>query len=142
MDDVLVDFKSGVARLDRAIAREYRGRLQEVPGIYSLMEPMPDAIESFIALATRFDTYILSAPPWNSYSAPSDKFQWVRKHLGKCGYQRLILTHHKYLSIGDYLIDSASSGEEFIGEHLQFGSYCFPNWRSVLDYLVGSKTDG
>ena len=31
--------------------------------------------------------------------------QWVKKYLGSHAKKRLILTHHKNLSLGDYLID-------------------------------------
>jgi len=37
MDNVLVDFPSGIDKLDTATAMEYEGRLDEVPGIFSLM---------------------------------------------------------------------------------------------------------
>ena len=46
MDNVLVDFPSGIDKLDTATAMEYEGRLDEVPGIFSLMTPMPGAIEA------------------------------------------------------------------------------------------------
>ena len=47
MDNVLVDFPSGISQLDDATVDEYEGRLDEVPGIFSLMAPLQDAIESF-----------------------------------------------------------------------------------------------
>lgn len=39
MDDVLVDFVSGINRLSEDIIWEYERRLDEVPGIFRLMEP-------------------------------------------------------------------------------------------------------
>ena len=47
MDNVLVDFPSGVSRIAEPLRKEYEGRLDEVPGIFSLMEPMKDAVSSF-----------------------------------------------------------------------------------------------
>ena len=44
MDNVLVDFPSGIERLDAETRREFEGRLDEVPRIFSLMDPMPGAI--------------------------------------------------------------------------------------------------
>jgi 5'-nucleotidase len=37
----------------------YEDLLDEVPGIFSLMNPMPGAIESFEELSMLYDTYIL-----------------------------------------------------------------------------------
>ena len=57
MDNVLVDFASGIARLDEATKQEYEGRLDEVPGIFSLMDPMPGAIDAVHRLAEKYDYF-------------------------------------------------------------------------------------
>lgn len=138
MDNVLVDFSTGIAREDPAILKQYEGRLDEVPGIFSLMDPMPDAIQAFHQLAEVYDAYILSTAPWENPTAWSDKLLWVKKHLGKFAYKRLILTHHKNLNKGDYLIDDRqkNGASEFEGELILFGSDKFPDWTSVLHYLL------
>jgi 5'-nucleotidase len=58
MDNVLVNFQSGISRLPQEIVEKYEGKLDEVPGIFSKMEPIPRAIESFNEFATLFDTYV------------------------------------------------------------------------------------
>ena len=60
MDGVLVDFQSGIDKLSEDVKREYEGRLDEVPGIFSLMDPMPGAIEAARILSEYYDVYILS----------------------------------------------------------------------------------
>ena len=60
MDNVLVDFASGIARLEESTRQEYEGRLDEVPGIFALMAPMPGAIEAVHKLAEKYDVFILS----------------------------------------------------------------------------------
>ena len=50
MDNVLVDFKTGIDKLDENTIKKYEDHLDDVPGIFSLMEPMPGAIEAFITL--------------------------------------------------------------------------------------------
>jgi beta-phosphoglucomutase-like phosphatase (HAD superfamily) len=57
MDGVLVDFESGIRRLPPGIASEYEGRLDEVPGIFGLMDPMPGAIGAVERLAKVYDDY-------------------------------------------------------------------------------------
>ena len=50
MDNVLVDFPSGIAKLDPSTQQKFADDLDEVPGIFSLMEPMEGAITSFNSL--------------------------------------------------------------------------------------------
>ena len=137
MDNVLVDFPSGIEKLSEEDKTKYEDNYDEVPGIFSLMEPMPGAIEGFKKIAESYDTYILSAAPWGNRTAWSDKLDWVKKYLGDVAYKRLILSHHKNLSRGDYLIDdrTKNGAGEFQGELVQFGTSEFPNWGSILGYL-------
>ena len=44
MDNVLVDFVSGINQLDAKTLKNYEGRFDDVPGIFSLMTPIADAI--------------------------------------------------------------------------------------------------
>ena len=137
MDNVLVDFPTGIARIAPGIQAQYVGHLDDVPGIFSLMDPMPYAIESYEFLTQHFDTYILSTAPWHNPSAWSDKLQWVQKHLGQSAYKRLILSHHKNLNDGHYLIDdrTKNGADRFKGIHIHFGTVDFPDWPSVVDHL-------
>jgi 5'-nucleotidase len=137
MDNVLVDFPSGIAQLDESVRNEYLDNLDEVPGIFSLMAPMPNAIEAYKELAELFDTYILSTAPWENPSAWSDKLLWVKNHIGNAAYKRLILSHHKNLNDGAFLIDdrTKNGADKFTGEHIHFGTNKFPDWKAVLVYL-------
>lgn len=139
MDNVLVDFPSGIAQLTPDTQKEYEGKLDEVPGIFALMTPLEGAIDAFETLSKKYDSYILSTAPWENSSAWKDKNEWVKKYVGKSAHKRLILSHHKNLNKGDYLIDdrTANGAGEFEGEHIQFGSDKFPDWESVLEYLLG-----
>ena len=81
MDNVLVDFQSGIDKLDPGTWMQYEGNLDNVPGIFALMEPNEGAIEAFHTLAVKYDTYILSTAPWHNPSAWRDKLEWVQKYL-------------------------------------------------------------
>ena len=141
MDGVLVDFASGITRLKEnpaAYANADPKHFDDAPGIFALMDPMPGAIAAFETLSKEFDIYILSTAPWGNNSAWSDKHAWVRKHLGVVAEKRLILSHHKNLLRGDFLIDdrTAHGVTEFVGEHIHFGTPAFPDWTAVSAYLL------
>jgi 5'-nucleotidase len=137
MDNVLVDFKTGILKLDEPTRKAYLERYDEVPGIFGLMDPIDGAIEAFEKLSQKFDTYILSTSPWGNDTAASDKVRWVKRYLGEVAYKRLILSHHKHLNKGHYIIDDRTKNgvEYFEGEHIHFGTDTFPNWDSVCNYL-------
>ena len=58
MDNVLVDFQSGLNKGVEEVKQQYRAknpeekdRLDEIPGLFELMEPMPGAVEAVHKLA-------------------------------------------------------------------------------------------
>ena len=67
MDNVLVDFQSGLDKIDDETKSLYRAkgagdkdRLDEIPGLFGKMDPMPGAIEAVHKLAEVYDVFILS----------------------------------------------------------------------------------
>lgn len=138
MDGVLVDFQSGIDKLSDETKKEYEGRLDEVPGIFSLMDPMLGAIDAVKLLSEHYDVYILSTAPWKNTSAWSDKITWIIKHFGELFKKRVILTHCKNLCYGDFLVDDRgkNGASEFTGEWIEFGSAFYPGWEDVVDYLL------
>lgn len=137
MDNVLVDFRSGIERLDENLKEEFKNDLSDAPGIFALMDPLHGAVEAHEELSDLYDTYILSTAPWKNPSAWSDKLNWVKKYLGQSAHKRLILSHHKNLNNGHFLVDDRlkNGAGLFGGEHIHFGSPSFPAWECVLKYL-------
>ena len=156
MDNVLVDFQSGLNRMPQAIKEEYaddgkgKPHYDDIPHIFSLMDPIPGAIEAMKLLVNYYDIYILSTAPWRNPTAWSDKLEWVKKYLDftlPCDShpyfeKRLIISHHKDLNKGDYLIDDRpnNGAQDFKGKWLHFkdqdGHGDFMNWREVITYLI------
>ena len=142
MDNVIVNFKSGIDRLSLEVQTQYEGNLDEVPGIFALMDPMDGAVESVKQLSERYDTYVLSTAPWANPSAWSDKVKWIHQYFGDQKetplYKRLILSHHKHLNDGHYLIDDrlANGAGDFKGMHIHFGQEDWPDWKTVTQYLL------
>lgn len=160
MDNVLVDFKSGIERVPECIKNMYKDdgsevhkpHFDDIPGIFSLMDPMEGAIESVKELTEKYDVYILSTAPWGNPTAWADKLQWIKLYFNEPGreekdnvlYKRLILSHHKNLcrQEGAYLIDDRPThGAAEFGDHwIHFGSQRFPDWKSVVEYLMSQET--
>ncbi|MBP5548553.1 MAG: hypothetical protein J6X58_06675 [Bacteroidales bacterium] len=141
MDNVLVDFKSGLDKVDEKTKKEYEGHLDDIPGIFGLMEPMEGAVDAVHQLAEKYDCFILSTAPWKNPSAWADKVAWVTKYFDDIFHKRMIITHRKDLCKGDYLIDDRGKNgtSEFEGEWIQFGVGRFPDWPSVVEYLLPEK---
>lgn len=142
LDNTLVDFESGINRLTEVEAHLYDGRYDEAPGIFARMDPLPGAVEAFELLSRKFDTYILSTAPWRNASAWSDKLRWVQRYFGASesswAYKRLILSHHKHLNRGDFLVDDRpnNGAKDFEGDWIHFGSATFPDWDATTEYLL------
>lgn len=138
MDNTLVNFDSGIHQLSDYQKEKYSGRLDEVPGIFSIMNPIDEMVELFNTMSEdeRFDCYVLSTSPWENPTAASDKIEWIKNYLPKA-YKRVILSHNKHLNVGDYLIDdrTANGAGEFGGELIQYGTDEFPNAESIKNYL-------
>lgn len=145
MDNVLVDFPSGMAACDPVLLEQHREGPDEIPGISALMQPKDGAIEAYHELRELFDTYILSTAPWKNPGAWSDKLGWVKRNLGPSAEKRLILrlilTHNKHLNRGNFLVDDRpNNGAEAFGkvpgqEWIQFGHEKFHSWKVVVEYL-------
>jgi len=142
MDNTIVDFKSGIKRLPKLDIKEYNGREDEHPHIFTLMDPIKDSIESVKELNKKYDLYVLSTAPWENANAWKQKRDWIGKYFGdgeeNLFYKKVILSHNKNLNIGDYLIDDRphNGAENFKGEWIRFGSEEYPDWKSVTKYLL------
>jgi 5'(3')-deoxyribonucleotidase len=141
MDNVLVDFRSGMDACDPALLEQFKECPDEIPGIFGRMQPKDGAIAAYHELSELFDAYILSTAPWENPSAWSDKLEWVKRHLGAPAHKRLILSHNKHLNRGHYLVDDRpNNGAEEFGqepdqEWIQFGHEAFHSWVEVVTYL-------
>ena len=93
MDGVLVDFQSGIDKLSEDVKKEYEGNLDNVPGIFGLMEPKKGGIEAVHKLKEHYDVYILSTAPWKNPSAWADKVAWVARYLDDVFHKRIVMTH-------------------------------------------------
>ena len=118
----------------------YREDPDTIPGLFKNLQPLKDAISSVNKLlsSNKYEVYFLSTAPWNNTSAWTDKRIWLEEQFGDKINRKLILTHRKDLVKGDILIDDRpnNGAKDFEGEWIHFGSKDFPNWDSVIKYLM------
>jgi 5'(3')-deoxyribonucleotidase len=136
MDGVLCDFDKRAKELE--VNEGIKGhKLFKHPSAYKDLEPIEVAIEAWHALQEKYETYILSTPPWSNPDAWSEKRKWVEEHLGKTSTKKLILCHNKGIVKGDFLIDDriANGVADFEGKHIHFANEEYPTWSEVLQHL-------
>jgi len=108
-------------------------------GFFKNLEPCPNAVNSVSQLFrnANFEVYFLSTPSWSVPDSWGAKRIWVENYFGALAHKRLILSHNKGLNSGDYLIDdNINNAKGFDGEFIHFGSSTFPDWDSVMNYLI------
>ena len=135
LDDTLANY-SGLVK-ERNLNPEEAKR---IPGFFTDLVPIKNAVETYNELCKYFDVYILSTAPWSNPSSLVEKIEWVKKYLPS-SYKNVIFSHHKELNMGDYLIDDATrnGASNFSGEYIQFGSEKFPDWLSVKKYIFNKE---
>ena len=118
LDNTLVDFSKRMDALDPLVLAKYEGRMDEAPGIFALMPAMSGALDAYAELSQLFDTYILSTAPWLNPSAWQHKIEHLGVEEDSPAYKRLILSHHKNLNRGDFLVDdrNKNGANQFQGE--------------------------
>ena len=137
MDNVLCDF---IGARDRA--------LRENPLIafphsqldfFRKLEPMEGSIDAIIDLEEKYDVYILTAPSTKNLLSYTEKALWVLDHLGQYWVEKLIISKHKHLNMGDFLVDDIAEGcgqDKFQGTLLQFGTDPFFTWKDIMKYMI------
>jgi len=140
MDGVLVDFDSALAKQPKEVLDKYKEHPDNIPGLFAEMDPIPGGLEAAHKLANKYDCYILSTAPWHNPSAWGDKVAWITERAEDIFRKKVILTHHKgFLNDGiSFLIDDRDKhgADEFGERHIQLWSDKFPDWDSVVDYLL------
>lgn len=134
---ILIDMDGVLVKEPEYIDEKYKDiHWSDIPDIFLNLDPMDNAISSFNKLSQDFDVYIVSTAPWGNPSAWTDKRKWVEKHL-PIATKKLMLTHHKNMIIGDYLIDDRTKNgvDKFKGKHIHFGQEPFKNWDSIIKYF-------
>ena len=149
MDGVIVNFPENLVDVDDSIQRPCKkwcnqtgNHHSDFPGLFETLLPKKEAVAGVYKLQKKFDVFLLSSAPWNNLSSWTHKREWVGKYLPKLERKRLILSHRKDLNRGDYLVDDRHhNGAAGFGNFpnqmwIHFGSQEFPDWETVLEFLM------
>lgn len=148
MDGVIVDFRKGILDINPNLTMHDDNHDKEETIVDSIvynntqffqnLKPIEHSIESVKELMKYYNVYFCSTPMEIVPHSFTGKKEWLNTHFGDKAFKNLILTHRKDLCIGDYLIDDRikNGAGEFTGEHIHFASNKFPDWESVLKYLL------
>lgn len=140
LDGVVADFVSAMNAHPLRNEPPFNKDPDTIPGLFRNLKPIESAISSVEKLhhSEKYEVYFISTAPWNNPSAWTDKRLWLAEQFGDIINRRLILTHRKDLVKGDILIDDRPNNgtKDFEGELIKFGSDEYPNWDSVINYLL------
>lgn len=138
LDDTLADCRNGWRKLSDEDQQLYKGHEADAPGFFRNLEPTATAVKAFDMLAKHYDIYILASAPYNRPDIWADKVAWTEQWLGVPAYDRLIMSTHKNLSYGDYLIDAhkdACGADGFMGSLVQFGEDPYKTWEDIMTFF-------
>ena len=96
---------------------------------------MPKAVA---VLAQSYDIHIVSSVDYNFPEECRSVFEWCESNLGVPVWNRVEISNHKNLLLGDYLIDAepdTCGGRDFMGTLIHFGSAAFKTWEDVLTFF-------
>jgi len=147
MDGVVADFEHGIRVVNSSVILNEDNKTANDIVIeivkadnyfFQNLPPINGSIDAVKELMKHYLVIFCSTPMEEVPHSFTGKKEWLNEHFGDKAYKNLKLTHHKHLCIGDYLIDDRlkNGADRFTGEHIHFGTEKFPNWDSVLKYLL------
>jgi len=107
-------------------------------GFFLKLAEIPGAVEGIRKLQEKYDVWILTRPSFKNVNCFTEKAQWILDHYDFQLLEKTIMCGDKSLLKGEYLIDDRNTDKqsEFEGEWIEFGSYKFPDWKTVVNYLM------
>lgn len=96
---------------------------------------MPRAVD---ILSRSYELHIVTGVDYNTPGEYADVFAWCESNLGVPVWNRVEISNHKNLLLGDYLIDAepdVNGGRNFMGTLIHFGSDAFKTWDDILTFF-------
>lgn len=118
------------------------------PKFFASLPPIEGALQGLKELAeTGHDIYICSSPLISNPTGASEKYDWIKEHLGDDWVGKLILAPDKTMVRGDILIDDRpeiKGAQQPLWEHVLYDQLynqdiegrrrmTWANWREILE---------
>ena len=136
MDGVIADFESA-AEAEALVKGVTKLSRPDLFVNYRTLSVIDGAIEAVAKLNADHEVFIASTPPWTRPEVWGHKREWIGEYFPDLK-RRIILTHRKYLLIGDILIDdSRYRGQpDFQGEWYWFNkNWNNRNWEACIEWI-------
>lgn len=99
-------------------------------------EAVPGAAKSFASLAENYDMYIVTGA--GRTENLHKKTEKINDCIGVPCWNRIMISNHKELLMGDYLIDAEpgkNGGDSFWGTVVEYGSEQFRTWDDITAFF-------
>lgn len=137
---VLGDFETFIQSQGSEIRNEYKGRYNEIPGVFAQLKPKRGALEAVQELSEYFRCRAVCRPPEDNESALSDMFLWLEQYFGDVldEYPAIPDFMLEHCDVEDIIIYDKSVIDPlaFEGEWIDYGSAVFPNWEKIMEYVM------
>lgn len=122
---------------DRQEGRTRRVLLLELDGVLRDERndlPLGEAFRVYHRLTQVYDTYVVAGEDPNEPERWAEKLRWCGEHLGVPAWNRVLLTGHPELLLGDYFLTRRGCGG-FMGTVLRFGEDPLRTWADVQTFF-------
>lgn len=101
-------------------------------------EPVASAVKAVEHLSEHYSLQFVISGENDSWPSMNVKREWLEAHIGVPAWNRVTLTTHKELLMGDFMVDAhpdTCGGEAFMGTMVEFGSDTFKDWNEVMTFF-------
>ena len=101
-------------------------------------EPVASAVKAVEHLSEHYSLQFVISGENDSWPSMNVKREWLEAHIGVPAWNRVTLTTHKELLMGDFMVDAhpdTCGGEAFMGTMVEFGSDTFKDWNEVVTFF-------
>lgn len=101
-------------------------------------ETVGAAVKAVEHLSEHYSLQFVISGDSDGWETMGEKRRWLEEHIGVPAWNRVTITTHKELLIGDFLVDAhpdeCCSGS-FMGTVVEFGSDMFKDWNDVMTFF-------
>ncbi len=101
-------------------------------------EPVGGVVKAVEHLSGHYSLQFVVSGNSDGWDVMEEKRKWIEEHIGVPAWNRITLTTHKELLLGDFMIDAhpdTCDGDAFMGTMVEFGSDTFKDWNDVVTFF-------